>query len=352
MSDDVPHIELIDVDPVAFGPVDPPPPPAPPRQVPWKAVSVVAGIVVALGLAVAGLFMWKPWQPELTLRLADPRATTWDLSERLIFDPEPSDLRQSLLGTDPDAAESAWQSGSVGYFLAEDGATFDPTDGKDRWFGFTARPSSDPDTPMVLGTEQISGVPAEVSDETGGDLVQLAWGPLDGWTFNAAAAQMTKDEAMAIAEQLRIVDGKAVVLDRRALDRLAPRGPYGDFVTLRTLTAFAQNNGGAMSDVYAVYYGFDGQAVVSTPGNASVTDMGTFLFGDDAKPGTVHGQPAIGFTKGAGPFGGLDRSSVIWWEGGRAILVAGNGDLDATFRLAETVAPATDAQWAKVEGLD
>jgi hypothetical protein len=42
---------------------------------------------------------------------------------------------------------------------------------------------------------------------------------------------------------------------------------------------------------------------------------------------------------------------VLWWEGGRVILVAGDGDLSATFDLAETVRPATDEEWAEVEAL-
>ena len=353
MTDDAPIIEFIDVDPGAFGPVDAvaPPPPSH-RPVPWKPVLTVAGVMVVFGLVVGGIFVWKPWEQNPRLRLADPRAAESSLSERLVFSPEPSDLRTSLLGTDADANPSAWRDGSVGYLFGEPDATLNPEDDTDRWFGFTARPSSDPDTPMVLGTEQISGVPAEVSDETGGDLVSLAWGPLDGWTFNAAASHLTADEAIAIAEQLHIVDGTPVLDDRTVLRTLQPLGPFGDFSAIRTIVTYAQNAGEPMQDVYGVYYGFGGQSVVSVPGNESALDMIPFVLDVEPEERTVHGRRAVGFAKGAGPFGAIDRTTVLWWEGGRIVLVAGDDDLDATFRLAETVHEASDAEWARVEGLD
>jgi hypothetical protein len=352
VTDDAPIIEFIDADPAAFGPAAPDGPPPPSRQMPWAPIVAALCGVTALGLMIVGLLLWKPWEQDPRLRLADPRTADSALSARLVFSPEPSDLRTSQLGTDPGALPSPWLSGSVGYMFAEAGATLDPEDGTDRWFGFTARPSSDPDTPMVLGQQQIAGVPAEVSDETGGDLVSLAWGPLDGWTLNAGASQMTADEAIAIAEQLHIVDGKPVLDDRKVLAGMEPLGPYGDFISLRTIVTYAQKTDKPMKDVYGVYYGFSGQSVVSVPGNESALDMIPFVIGVDPQERTVHGRRALGFAKGAGPFGAIDRTTVLWWEGGRLVLVAGDDDLDATFRLAETVHEATDAEWARVEGLD
>jgi hypothetical protein len=156
---------------------------------------------------------------------------------------------------------------------------------------------------------------------------------------------------VAIAEQLRIVDGRVVVVDPAVLGDLQPIGAYGDYITLTTLIQYAQNNGRDQQGVVGVYYGFDGHSVVSMPGNERSLDLVRFVMDADAQERTVHGRRAVGFTKGAGPFGGFDTSTVVWWEGGRVILVAGDGDLSATFDLAETVRPATDDEWADVQSL-
>lgn len=312
----------------------------------WK---VLVGLVL-VG-AVAALLVWSPWRSDDALVLADPRREAAALTERLVFDPPPAELRSVALGTVLRTERSAWNSRSTGYFFAVPGATFDPDDGDDRWFGFYALPSDDPSAPLVFGRDRIAGAPAEVADESGGNLVDLAWGPVGGYTFAAAGSQMSIDEAIAVAEQLRIVDGRPVVLEPDALGDMRPLGPFGDYVVLATLLQYASDNGAPTHDVTGLYYGFAGQSVVSMPGDQSVFDLVPFVLSPDAEERTVRGRRAVGFTKGAGPFGGFDRSTVLWWEDGRVVQVAGDGDLSATFDLAETVRPATDEEWADVEAV-
>ncbi|MBI4934270.1 MAG: hypothetical protein HY828_10355 [Actinobacteria bacterium] len=364
MRDDLELIEVFDADPSAFGPSprsasrtgdptepgdDREAPDAPPRSWPW--ISVVSVVLVA---AMVALLVWSPWSGTTSLVFTDPRPAESELTERLVFDDPPSDLRLAALGSGGDDADNGpiWNSESIGYFFGSPDATFDPDDGIDRWFGFFALPSDHPSTPLVFGQREIAGAPAEVSDETQGALVDMAWGPVDGYTFTAAGSQMTIDEAVAIAEQLRIVDGRPVVVDDSVLDGMVGLGPFGDYVALATLVQYAQNNGRGVDGLVGLYYGFDGHSVVSVPGNATTLDLVGFVMQPDAEERTVHGLPAIGFTKGAGPFGGFDSSTVLWWEGGRVILVAGDGDLSATFELAESVRPATDEEWAEVVALD
>jgi hypothetical protein len=362
VRDDHELIEVIDADPAAFGPAPrastrpdhdrtPESVERAPRSWPWiSAVTLVlAGVVVAL-------LAWSPWSGRTSLVLADPRATDSELTERLVFDEPPSDLRLAVVGAEVGSGTNAadtpiWNSRSVGYFFGAPDATFDPDDGSDRWFGFYALPSDHPSTPLIFGQREIAGAPAEVANETEGALVDLAWGPVDGYTFTAAGSQMTIDEAVAIAEQLRIVDGRPVVVDDAALDGLEQLGAFGDYVALATLLQYAQNNGRGLDGLVGLYYGFDGHSVVSVPGYETALDLVGFVMDPGADERTVHGHRALGFTKGAGPFGGFDTSTVLWWEGGRVILVAGDGDLSATFDLAETVRPATDEEWAEVEAL-
>lgn len=362
MRDDLEPIEVIDADPSAFGPAprsaapadgrsererDPEAPDAPPRSWPW--ISAVAVVLVA---AMVALLAWSPWSGGTSLVLTDPRPAESELTERLVFDEPPSELRLAVLGREDGGGNDSgpiWNSESIGYFFGAPGATFDPDDGTDRWFGFFALPSDHPSTPLVFGQREIAGAPAEVSDETEGALVDMAWGPVDGYTFTAAGSQMTIDEAVTIAEQLRIVDGRPVVVDDSVLDGMEGLGAFGDYVALATLVQYAQNNGRGVDGLIGLYYGFDGHSVVSVQGNESTLDLVGFVMDPDAEERTVHGQRAVGFTKGAGPFGGFDTSTVLWWEGGRVVLVAGDGDLSATFDLAESVRPATDEEWAEVE---
>lgn len=350
MPDEIELIELIDVDPGVFGQAAaPPPPPRERHPFPWAPVLTTLAVLATGGLLAGALMWWSPWEDDPRLALPDPRATEFELSERLVFDPEPSELRNVVLGTDDDAIESPWTNGSTGYFFSEPDATFDPEDGTDRWFGFFARSIDDPGTPFIFGQRQIAGAPAEVSDESEGSLIRLAWGPVDGWVFTAAASHTTVEAAIAIAEQLRMVDGRPLLLDRRVLPGLDPLGPFGDYVTIGTLTSYAQDTPRAVEGMTALYYGFDGVSVVSMPGNESAIDMVRFVLDVEVREGTVHGRRAVGWSKGAGPFGGIDRTTVLWWEGGRVVLVAGDGDLDATFARAETVREATDEEWATVQ---
>jgi hypothetical protein len=180
----------------------------------------------------------------------------------------------------------------------------------------------------------------------------LAWGAVDGFIFTAVGEHLDQAATLAIAELLRIQDGQPVLLDRAAAPDLHPIGSYGDFATAATLVQFAQNNNRGTSRVTGLYYGYPGQSVVSMEANRSVMDMLPFVLNSSAHEGTVHGAPALGFTKGAGPFGGFDMSMVFWWEGGRLILVAGGDDLDATFALAEGTRVATDDEWTLVMAVD
>ena len=80
-----------------------------------------------------------------SLLLADPRSAESELSERLVFDARavrPAHLAARHRRRRPAVGMAG--AGSVGYFFAEPGATFDPEDGTDRWFGFTRSPEQRP----------------------------------------------------------------------------------------------------------------------------------------------------------------------------------------------------------------
>jgi len=337
-------IELIDADPTAFGVSHAATPTRVPRErapLPWKRLLIgLAAAAVVAGAAV-GVLAWAPWEPDLRLVLSDPRQHPTALSAHLVLDHSTADQQHVEAGAE---AQVKWNDGSLGYFFAEPGATFQTGDGTDKWFAFQAEPVGD--APNIFGQRTIAGAPAEVSDESGGTEIRIAWGPVDGWVFSALAVQMTVDDAVAIAEQLRIADGAALLRDRTPLRSMRPIGPFGAYKALLAIQSSDRSGGPAFEHTAAVFYGDGGQSVVSTPAPESVMDMVPFAFTETPTAGTVHGQQALGLLHGSGPFGELNRSTVLWWEGGRLVAVTGGSDLASTFELAETVRPAASTgEW-------
>lgn len=359
-------IELIDADPSVFGGSsgrgagdgagwgrgsgrgrdDESEPDSPRRTLPWRPILLCTGAALLVGGVVATLAVWQPWVDDPRLVLTDVRAAESELSQQLVLDPAPDDVAGTTL--DGVAEGMPWRDDSVGYFFTSQDATIEPDDGGDQWFGFFAEPSGGQSAPLIFGQRQIAGAPAELSNESDGELIQLAWGPVDGYTFTAAASNLTEDAAVAIAEQLRVVDDRPVVLDRAALGELMPLGSFGDYTSLIMLSAFSQNTERSLNGLVGVYYGDNDRSVVSTVGNASALDMVPFALHDEVTEGTVHGERALGFSVIAGAFGGFQVATVVWWEGGRLVFVVARGTIDEAFAVAETVRPATDAEWATV----
>jgi hypothetical protein len=355
VADDPELIELIDADPTAFGlpasrtVVDSEERPA--RSPRRGRLLVAMAVATVTALLVAGLFTWKPWADDPRLALPDPPVAAPELSSHLVLDLPVDRVRATTLQDPGSEAGFTPPAGAVGHFLGGEGARLQTGDGNTvPWFGFFGRPAKSDDAIFSQGVT-VAGAPAEMSEETPGE-VQLAWGPVDGFIFTAVGEHLDQAATLAIAEQLRIQDGQPVLLDRAAAPDLHPIGSYGDFATAATLVQFAQNNNRGTERVTGLYYGYPGQSVVSMEANRSVIDMLPFVLNSTAHEGTVHGGRALGFTKGAGPFGGFDTSMVFWWEGGRLILVAGGDDLDATFALAEGTRVATDDEWATVMAVD
>jgi hypothetical protein len=64
---------------------------------------------------------------------------------------------------------------------------------------------------------------------------------------------------------------------------------------------------------------------------------------------TVHGRPAIVTDDLATALDAPDSQRVvIWWEQGRLIALTATGTDDQLVAMAETVRPATPAEWAEV----
>lgn len=371
---DVDLIELIDVDPGAFGPSPAARPegdgheghrrgrrrrlrlPSPHGVAFWARFGMVSSVVLMVGLGVAGLLI-RPWDGAGRGRYADPDLQTSELTERLVFGSPPGDLRSTSMGGLRTSEEFDLRNRAVGYFWGDPDAVlgssrFPEASNRGRIFAFYATPSDSEGAFLITPQRTIAGAPAEVSDESDGASIDLAWGPLDGMIYRAVATNTTVDDAVAIAEEIHVEGDQVVIEHRTTLDGMKPLGSFGDYIDLFILDEFANDFDQKVSNYTGLYYGFSGHSVGSMPGRAQALDLVRHTIAPGATAGEVHGLPALGYTHGSGPFGDQDRSAVIWWEGGRLILVQGDGDLDATYALAETVRPATEAEWRAAEALD
>jgi hypothetical protein len=138
-----------------------------------------------------------------------------------------------------------------------------------------------------------------------------------------------------------------VVLNRTALRDLRPLASFGSYLALMAVQLSSPSAPPRVEHTAAVFYGDGRQSVISSPAPEATLGMVQFMFGDKGTAGTVHGHDALGLMHGSGPFGELNRSTVMWWEGGRLVAVTGGSDLATTFELAESVRPATDAEWSQ-----
>jgi hypothetical protein len=181
----------------------------------------------------------------------------------------------------------------------------------------------------------------------------MVWGPVEGSMFTAAAANISRNEIVSLAEQLRVRKSSVVVLNKAGLGKFRPIGRFADYWTLVNLVQRAQQNGVHLDGVVGVFYN-TGASITSMPANRTAVAMAAFVLGtttDQPVARTVHRQPAVVFAKGKGAFNGLPATTVMWWERGRLLQVSGEGTIDDVVKLAEGAHVATAADWSAVQAV-
>jgi len=349
-------IELIDADPDAFGrsPGGRIPTPNSPST---SRRRLLAGFIAA---AAAGgvyvLFDEAPWRdhdgPKRTYD--DGHPTTSASSEQLLLDIPVSQVRATTLHAQAlPASRNLLASGAVGYFFGDASASFDTKDGKDRWIGFYSLPAGAAGAPQVsTPTDTVAGAPATVQTNDNG-LTQMVWGPVEGSMITAAAANLSRNEIVSLAEQLRVQKSTVVLLNKAGLGALRPIGRFSDYWALVNMVHRVQQNGVHLDGVVGVFYN-TGASITSMPANRSAVAMATFVLGtakDEPLARKVHGLPAAAFAKGKGAFNGLPATTVLWWERGRLVQVSGEGTIDDVVKLAEGTHVASAADWSAVQAV-
>lgn len=358
MADEV--IELIDADPRVFDSSSGPrrariPAPRPVPRMRRRMIAVA--VAAATALATWAILDAKPWAGEgPVLRLDDSHPTASQLTSQLILDLPTDQVQATTVHQQAlPASRDLTAGGTVGYFFGDARATFNAADGSDRWFGWYATPvgsGAQPDLGTTTGT--VAGAPASVRDSDGGiGIVQGVWGPVDGYMFTGAASNVTKNEFLAIADELRVQHGKAVVLHRVALGTLHPISRFADYFEIVNMIQRTRQNGLHLEGVVGVYYR-KGASIVSMPANRSALDTVPFALstaGDKPEVTTVRGQRALGFLP-AGTRSAIESPTVIWWESGRLLIVSGGFDLKSTITLANSAHQATTSEWTAVSAVN
>jgi hypothetical protein len=349
-------IELIETDPEAFGraPSGRIPTPYAPSTTRRKLIAGVVAVAAAGG--VVQLFDDPPWGdggPKRTYD--DSHPTTSGLSEQLLLDVPVSQVRATTLHTQAlPASRNLLASGAVGYFFGEANASFDTSDGKDRWMGFYSLPAGAAEAPQVgKQTDTIAGAPATITVADNGDS-QVSWGPVEGRMFTAAAANVSRNEIVSLAEQLRVEKNTVVVLNKAGLGKLLPIGRFSDYWALVNMVQRVQQNGVHLDGVVGVFYN-TGASITSMPANRSAVAMASFVLGtaeDRPLSRKVHGLAAAAIAKGTGAFNGLPATTVMWWERGRLVQVSGEGTVDDVVKLAEGAHVASTDDWSAVQAVE
>jgi hypothetical protein len=351
-------IELIEVDPEVFGRggTSRIPTPSNPSSGTTRRNLLAGMVAVGTAVGVSVLFDEAPWRDNdgPTRTYDDSHPTTAALTEQLLLDVPVSQVRATTLHTQAlPASRNLLASGAVGYFFGDPKATFDTGDGTDRWMGFYALPTGASGAPKVdAKTDTVAGAPATLQQGKNG-LTQMVWGPVEGSMFTAAAANISRNEIVSLAEQLRVRKSSVVVLNKAGLGKFRPIGRFADYWTLVNLVQRAQQNGVHLDGVVGVFYN-TGASITSMPANRTAVAMAAFVLGtttDQPVARTVHRQPAVVFAKGKGAFNGLPATTVMWWERGRLLQVSGEGTIDDVVKLAEGAHVATAADWSAVQAV-
>lgn len=354
-------IELLDADPSAFGPaadVSASRPPRPPRPRPqWLVPALIA--TVAIIATAAALLVWKPWVNDFKIRLAFPAATPTEptLTEQLVFDVAPAELTAASLGKVEGDVDAFADAG--GYFFGEPEANLRLGQiDTGRWALFYASAADDETDFESRGQAAIEvtiqGAPGQLLAAVGDPLTRLAFGPLNGLLYTVVASELSHEEAIAFADVVTFDDGAPAVSDISALDGMMPLFSVEDFSMANSLLLGAISSESSQPQVVSTHYGLESERFTVTSQRAPDAGLAPlqFLFGGEIDA-VVHGEQALSFdvdTTDSLFALDVDLGSVVAWvEGGRLVMVTGQLPLAELLALAESVRPATEAEWSEIE---
>jgi hypothetical protein len=356
-ADEEQLIEFVEVDPGVFGSVLPAPPVEP--DLPGgghRTRSWLPGLGIAVMVLAAATVAWnlRPWHTPPQALVVHQEVVPITLTDHLVIGAPtvgpPTAFRPASSPDTP--TNSADQLGAV--FVGAKSAT--GYDYASVYIHAGTLTMNDP----TMKTITIRGSTGGYIDQPPGAV--LFWGPIDGLSYQMLVKGLDENAARRLAESIEVKGDDVVVDDRSLLDGLQPFGTARD-VQRSTEPYYSLVFGSPVAESSVVLYKARPRAALAVgpaPGGRPL-DLLRFAsasFGAAEETATVHGHQAFvvapmggfGYTNADGSsIGGGTASDrvVVWTEGGRILAVAA-GSRQEALRLAESVRPATDAEWAAV----
>jgi len=330
---DIIEIDVIDADPSVFGGHDAPGEPRVRRRPPRRVLVTVVIVVAVMSTAA---LVWRPWQHAPTWRTfaaAPPAASS--LTDQLVLDLPSS----RILGLQPGQNLAADEPTPLGYVFAEADGTYD----YGTWALFHSRASNGRgEVTPSKSTAVVRGLQAKVRHVR--VRTTVTWGPIDGNYWDVESNRLDGPAALEFANAVGVVEGVPAIERSYSLGALLP---LGDVKTLTRVQVLASHLGGEpvlsrFTPTVLTYEGDTAPVVAaSIVADSDALAMAEFYFGRGSNI-IVHGLPALLIeTRRLGTL-------IVWQEGDRLVAVAGAEPTARMISLAESVHPATRAEWAQV----
>ena len=186
-------------------------------------------------------------------------------------------------------------------------------------------------------TVSVHGVDGQLSSSSGGGQ-SLAFGPVDGFSYQLIGYNITRDELIAAANTVhQSPDGYGAVIDAAGLPAGVTEKGAGFMSGIWFISRAA-----AANSVPAAYW-TDGSGFLwyQSFADPELAELGRFGF-DSVTDITVQGHP--GFVATAQQ----DIVSIMWSDGTRTFLLVSSGGLSASElqAAAQSTRPVNDAEWA------
>ncbi|MBK9969645.1 MAG: hypothetical protein IPP16_02515 [Acidimicrobiaceae bacterium] len=330
---DIIEIDVIDADPSVFGGHDAPGEPRVRRRPPRRVLVTVVIVVAVMSTAA---LVWRPWQHAPTWRTfaaAPPAASS--LTDQLVLDLPSS----RILGLQPGQNLAADEPTPLGYVFAEADGTYD----YGTWALFHSRASNGRgEVTPSKSTAVVRGLQAKVRHVR--VRTTVTWGPIDGNYWDVESNRLDGPAALEFANAVGVVEGVPAIERSYSLGTLLP---LGDVETLTRVQVLASHLGGepVLSRFTPTVLTYEGDTApvlaASIVADSDALAMAEFYFGRGSNI-IVHGLPALLIeTRRLGTL-------IVWQEGDRLVAVAGAEPTARMISLAESVHPATRAEWAQV----
>ena len=323
------QIDLIDVDPEAF---DAENAGSHPRRRSRQVLKAVGTVVVIAAAAVA----WWPRSEPQEWNVFHPAVVpAAGMTDQLVFGTPPGELIRTNIAPEP-----VDEKPELGYVFGVPGGTYLTS----RWASFRTHWTGRADAPTATEGPLVGGVSADVRRVRLRHIVD--WGPLDGREWSVTTNKFEEAETLDFANHVAIIDERPALANRYDLGDMEPVGSIAAFDCVSMLTSLFDGTrllGPVMPTVLT--WGTPGNETslgsIASPSDA--LPLVEFVLGD-GRPTTVHGQTAV-----------LIKSSqlglvIAWLENGRLIMVRSNDFSAEKLRaLAESVRPATQGEWRRIE---